>query len=110
MKELINPELAQKVMLGLAVAGPVIGLIAGALMGLRERQAARKTVTGALIGGLLTVVYGLWLVYGAITNALGLDSVLNLALQLVLFAVFGVFLGLIIYRVSIVLKRPEAEK
>lgn len=106
MRELIDPELTGKVLLLLAVAGPLVGLILGAMLGARDPHATPKMVAGVLLGGLTTVAYGMWCVYGVITNWLGLDSVTNLALQLVMFAALGAMLGVAAYRMSALLKKP----
>ena len=105
MKELIDPNSAERVLLFLAVAGPLVGLILGAVFGAHEKCAARRIIAGALLGGIGSLIYAMWRVYGVITNALGLDSVANLGLQLVLFAALGAVLGVVVLRVSLFLKR-----
>ena len=105
MKQLIDPNSAERVLLLLAVAGPLVGVILGALLGAHEPRARRKVVAGALLGGILSLTYGMWGVYGIITNVLGLDSVANLGLQLVLFAALGAIVGVVILKVSLLLKR-----
>jgi Co/Zn/Cd efflux system component len=105
MKELINPDVVQRVMLLLAVAGPLVGVIVGLFLGAHERHALPKMIGGLLLGALCSVAYGMWRVYGLITNAHGLDSVVSLALQLVVFAVLGVILGAAGFRISNMLKR-----
>ncbi|MGQ9456369.1 MAG: hypothetical protein ACUVRS_00435 [Armatimonadota bacterium] len=47
----------------------------------------------------------MWRLFNAITNALGLQSVANLAVELVLFAIIGGLTGIAAARVFIVLKR-----
>jgi|GEM_PF-1062900 hypothetical protein len=108
MKELIPPQSAEKWLLFIAVAGPLAGLILGTLIGAHERCAARKMVAGALIGGIGSLVYGLWILYNMITDALGLDSVANLCLQLGMFAVLGAAVGVGAYRISAVLRKLGA--
>ena len=105
MKQLVDPNAVERVVLFLAVAGPLVGLILGAVLGAHERCSARRIIAGVLLGGIGSVVYGMWRVYGVITNALGLDSVANLGLQLVLFAALGAILGAVVLRVSLLLKR-----
>jgi hypothetical protein len=105
MKQLIDPEVVEKVVLFFSVGGPLIGLIIGVILGAHERNAVRRIVQGILTGMLGTLVYIMWRVYGAITNSLGLDSVVNLGLQLLLFAALGVMLAFAIFRVSLLLKR-----
>jgi hypothetical protein len=105
MKELIDPASAERVLLFIAVAGPLVGLIFGALFGAHEKCAARRVIAGVLLGGIGPLVYWMWRLYGAIANALGLDSVANLCLQLVLFAVLGGILGIGILKTSEQLKK-----
>ncbi len=105
MKELVARESVERVLLLLGVAGPLIGLILGAMIGAHEQRAWPKVAAGALVGALLTVVYGMWRVYGVITDALGLDSVANLVLELVLFVAIGMIVGIAAFRISILLKR-----
>lgn len=83
----------------------MVGLILGAVFGAHEKCAARRIIAGALLGGIGSLIYAMWRVYGVITNALGLDSVANLGLQLVLFAALGAVLGVVVLRVSLFLKR-----
>lgn len=104
MKELIAPEFVNKIMLFLAVGGPLMGVIIGSLLGAHERVAWPRIVGGVLIGSLFTLIYGFWYLYNMVTGALGLDSLANMGLQLLMFAVFGSLLGLVIFKVSIVLR------
>lgn len=83
----------------------MVGLILGTVLGAHEKCAARRIIAGALLGGIGSLIYAMWRVYGVITNALGLDSVANLGLQLVLFAALGAVLGVVVLRVSLFLKR-----
>lgn len=97
--------MVERVMLFFAVAGPLVGLIAGLFFGAHEKCALPKMIGGLLIGALGTVAYGMWRVYGLITGKLGLDSVWNLYVQLVIFAAAGVLLGAVSFRISNMLKR-----
>ena len=108
MSELIAPELVEKALLFLAVAGPLVGAIIGALIGAHTKNAAPSIISGILIGATGSLVYGIWRVYGAITNMLGLDSLTNLGVQLLMFAVLGAVLGVAIFKISIVLRRSRA--
>lgn len=105
MKELIDPRSVERVFLFLAVAGPLVGLILGAFLGAHERFATRRVIAGTLLGSIGSIIYGMWWLYGVITNAFGLDSVANLGLQLVLFAALGAVLGAVALKVSMLLKR-----
>lgn len=105
MRELIDPRAVERMLAFLAVGGPLAGLMFGALLGAHEAHSGRRVVAGTLIGALGTVVWGMWHVYGAITDKLGLDSLANLGLQLVLFAATGAAVGVCIARISLLLKR-----
>lgn len=104
MKELIAPETVNKILLFLALGGPLMGLIIGTLLGAHERLAWPKIVGGVLVGSLFTLIYGFWHLYNAITGALGLDSLANMGLQLLMFVIFGSLLGLVIFKLTIVLR------
>ncbi len=105
MKELVDPNTVERALRLLAVGGPLLGLILGALVGARRKNALSGMVAGALLGGVLALIYAMWRLYGLITDRFGLDSVANLGLQLVLFAVLGGMLGVVVLKVSMLLKR-----
>lgn len=74
-------------MLGIAIAAPLIGLVWGWF--------AKRLASGFIIGLLIGVGnYVLWTVYNAITDRLGLDTVKNLLVNLALFIVLGIIIGL----------------
>jgi hypothetical protein len=78
---------ANALMLAVLVIAPVIGLAWGFFV--------KKLVPGLVIG--LAVGAGnfaLWMVYNAITNSLGLDTVKNLLVNLGLFIGLGIVIGL----------------
>jgi lipopolysaccharide export LptBFGC system permease protein LptF len=85
-KELISLHQAQMLMLVVLVLAPLIGLAWGA---------AKKRLVPGLVIGLLVGAgnYGLWTVYNAITEHLGLDTVKNLLVNLGLFVVVGLLVG-----------------
>ena len=86
MKELIDPHQAHLLMLGVLLAAPLIGLVWGW---------TTKRLPFGLIVGLLAGVgnYALWTLYNAVTQKLGLDTVANLLVNLGLFVVFGIAIG-----------------
>ena len=104
MKELIAARAVEKALLFLAVAGPLVGIIIGTVAGAHERRAWPRILAGGLIGALGAMVYGMWRVYGLVTDALGLDSVANLVLELVTFAVVGALLGVAVLSISNLLR------
>ncbi len=86
MKELIDPRQAHLLMLGVLLLAPLLGLAWGAW--------AKRLVSGLVIGLLVGVGnYALWTVYNAITDRLGLDTVKNLLVNLVLFVIVGCVIG-----------------
>lgn len=93
MKELITIEQMNHLMLALIVVAPLVGVILGAI--------AKRVKTYSLVGLAIGVGnYVLWTVYSAITNRLGLDTVLNLSVNLTLFIVVGVVIGVVAGRVG----------
>ncbi|MCE5198139.1 MAG: hypothetical protein ABFD54_01890 [Armatimonadota bacterium] len=110
MKHLIEAELVNRTLAFLAVGGPLVGLIIGMMLGAHERKTWVRVAGGVLIGLLATVAYGMWLIYGWITDRLGLDSVSNLCIQLVLFAILGIMLGIAGFKITNVLRRLGACK
>lgn len=101
MSELIRPEQVDRILLFAAIAGPLVGLIVGIMVGAHRRCSLPTIVSGALLGGLCSIAYGLWRLYNSIVGVVGLDSVANAAVQVALFAVFGCILGVAAYRLSV---------
>jgi len=93
MKELITIEQMNRLMLVVLIVAPVIGLILGAIA---------KRVKAYFLAGLAIGIgnFVLWTVYSAITNRLGLDTVVNLAVNLGLFIVVGVIVGVVLGRMG----------
>ncbi len=87
MKELIDSYQAHLLMLGVLILAPLIGLVWG--------YTAKRSPLG-LAAGLLVGVgnYALWTLYNAITDHLGLDTVKNLLVNLGVFVVTGIAVGL----------------
>jgi hypothetical protein len=100
MKELITIEQANRIMLLILIAAPAIGLIWGAV----AKRAVAYLLYGLLIGG---GNYAMWTIYSAITNKLGLDTVKNLLVNLGLFIVVGIIIGVTIGRFTSVKTTEE---
>lgn len=77
----------------LAVAVPLAGLLIGALIGARKRQAGRGALLGLGIGLIGPLNWLLWHLYNALTDRNGLDTVRNLVINLALFLIVGAGLG-----------------
>lgn len=74
-----------------------VGLAAGVvLLGVSRKSASAKRA--GLIVICLVLVFPMWLVYNAIEDRLGLDSVAGLLTNLVLFVVLGLGVGLTLRR------------
>ena len=98
MKELITLEQANRIMWIVLVAAPIVGAIWGA---------ASKRLKQGVVAGLIVGVanYIMWNVYNGITDKLGLDTVKNLFVNLALFIVIGIIVGVLWGRMV----KPQAE-
>jgi DMSO/TMAO reductase YedYZ heme-binding membrane subunit len=102
MKELITLQQANTLMLIVLVAAP----FAGALWGYFAKQLKSGALWGLAIGvGNLA----LWRIYNGITDRLGLDTVKNLLVNLGLFILIGLVIGVAIGRLSKPSKEAEAK-
>lgn len=106
LRELLDPAKVERVLVALAIAGPLVGGVVGAVCYGRADRPWRAIVSGLLMGGLLTLVYGLWRLFNALSETWGLATVKNLALQLVLFALIGVAVGWAIARLNVPRQSP----
>jgi hypothetical protein len=95
MQEIVSVEQVHRLFLIVAVVLPVVGMAGGALLGLRRGNVRRGVLQGLLLGILGPVNFALWLVYNAITDRLGLDTVKNLLVNLALFVVLGIVTGIV---------------
>ena len=87
MKELIDLHQSYLLMLGVLVLAPLAGLAWGFV----NKRVLFGLAAGVFVGG---GNYGLWTVYNAITQKLGLDTVANLLVNLALFVVIGIAIGI----------------
>ena len=88
MNEIISLNTIETLFIALAVALPVVGLLVGVW---------RKRVLVGLGWGMAgSINYLLWKMYNALTNHFGLDTMLNLYLNLAIFAVLGLTAGFVI--------------
>lgn len=109
MKELINPVAAEKILVILAIAGPPAGLIIGVLWGLYKRRVVPAAAFGLIAGLLWPLVYLMWRLYNTITNVIGLDKVSNLFVQLAMFAILGMLLGIAAHKLKSLVERLGAD-
>jgi len=108
MNEFICRRTVELGFLILGIAGPVLGIIVGAILGIQSRRAISGAAKGFLVGGTGTLVYGLWHAYNAITDAVGFDSAFNLVLQLLMFALLGVVIGPVAVRILARIEKPRS--
>ena len=84
----------------LAVLMPIVGAIYYFLQSKRSSDRTATIRVGIIVGLLGPMNYLLWNVYNSITDKLGLDSVKNLVVNVVIFVLLGVVGGLIIGRLT----------
>jgi hypothetical protein len=99
MQEIVTTEQAERVLRLLAIVLPVVGLIAGVVVGAIRKRVTDGALTGLLIGLIGPAAWGLWRVFNAIEGRFGLDSVKGLLINLALFAVIGLAIGVAVGRV-----------
>jgi hypothetical protein len=73
---------------------PLAGVILGAAAGLYKKHLFRLTFRGFLWGLSGTAIYLMWLVYNAITNHYGIDSVKGLLVNIAVFVCVGLTGGI----------------
>ena len=89
LKLLLDEELVHGVLWTLSVGGPIFGLLAGVVAGISCGRLGRMAVRGLALGLLGTLLGAMWLIYTALTNHFGLDSVKNLLINGVIFVCTG---------------------
>ena len=90
MTELITDAQANALLLAVLIIGLVAGPVAAVVA---RRRGGDALQAGLLAGGPPVLLFVLWCVYSAITERLGLDSVVNLLVNLALFVVVGGLCG-----------------
>ena len=95
--EMITRAQADNLMLGLLALGFLIMAVAATVAKNRDGAPGRAAL---LYGGPPVLLGLLWHLYNFITDKLGLDSVANLAVNVLLFVGIGVAVGLTLRRVS----------
>jgi hypothetical protein len=100
LRELITVEQFTRLLVMLAIAGPLAGLAIGAVLSGKGGGASQGAKRGLAFGLIAPAVLALWFVYNAITAKLGLDRIVNVLANLVLFMVIGLVVGLVLGRRS----------
>ena len=93
LREIVDIAAVERLFLLLAVLGPVMGFVVGAIVGKRRQRLRPCALAGLLLGLLGTLNWLLWHAYNALTDANGMDSVKGLAINLALFVAVGALLG-----------------
>jgi hypothetical protein len=103
--EIVDLGQFARVVQALAVAVPVVAILIGLIVGAARKQLAAGLTKGVAVGLLGPIIYGLWLLYSynirydPRTGYVGLHHVSVLLLNVAVFAVVGVLLGLAYSRV-----------
>jgi hypothetical protein len=95
MHELVDAGQVGRLFTALALLLPPLCVAAGYWLGRRRSMARQWALYGLLIGLLGPLNWALWRVYNTITDAIGLDTVRNLAVNVALFIVVGALTGVV---------------
>jgi hypothetical protein len=113
MQELVTVEQAHRVIVVLAWALPLAGLLLGAVVGAVRGGPGRGAWQGLAVGLLGPIIYAMWLLYSHMvrydpeTGRAGLHSVATLVFNALIFAVVGAMLGAFYRRVVF---RPSEQR
>lgn len=93
MREIVTMEQVNRLFLLLAVVIPLLGAALGAWQGGKQGRQKQGMMRGFVVGLLGPLNLLLWKVYNLLTDRMGLDTVKNLVVNLVLFVVIGLAAG-----------------
>ena len=99
MREIVDVGAVGRLFAVLAVMLPVVGALVGAVWGRRRGDVRRGTLMGFAVGCIGIVNELMWLLYNALTERNGLDSVRNVVVNLILFVAVGLGIGALAGRV-----------
>ena len=94
MEELVTTEQAEQVIVMLAMALPVGGLVVGVISGAVRKRLGRGALLGLACGLTGPAIWLLWRMYNGIVAVYGLDSVRGLLVNLALFVAIGLVIGI----------------
>jgi chromate transport protein ChrA len=103
--EIVDLQQFARAVRALAVTVPVLAILIGLIVGAARKRLMAGLVKGVAIGALGPIIYGLWLLYNHFirtdpqTGTVGLHRVSVLLMNVAVFAVVGVLLGLAYRRV-----------
>ncbi len=86
MTEFITEAQANALFWAVLLAGLIAGPLAAVIA---RRRGEDALLAGLLVGGPPVLLFVMWRVYNAITERLGLDTVVNLLVNLALFVIVG---------------------
>ena len=98
LREIVTVEQMSRLCVVLAIALPLLGVIVGAMSGGRSGNVRRGALTGLAVGLLGPLIWLMWQIFNAITDRNGLDTVQNVFVNLAVFVVGGVVIGVIVER------------
>lgn len=93
MHEIVDAVVFGRLLLLAAIVTPVAGALIGATIGWRSKTSRSGAIRGFSIGLSGPLVLGLWHLFNAITDRLGLDTVRNFFVNIGLFSLIGILLG-----------------
>jgi hypothetical protein len=106
LQEIVTVAQAERIINLLALALPVAGLLLGVVIGSLRKRPIVGLLVGLLSGLVGPVIWLLWRMYNGIIGVFGLDSVKGLLINLALFIVIGVVIGLALGAVRRRIVRP----
>ena len=99
LREIVTVEQMNRLFVFLASVLPFLGLLLGTLLGRRSGNMRRGMLLGLAIGAAGPLNWLMWQVFNALTERNGLDTVRNVFVNLAVFVVVGLFIGVVIGRV-----------
>ena len=105
LHEIVSVEETGRLFLLLAFGLPLLGMLAGVGWGAYHKQTRRYGVMGLLAGMIGPLNWVMWNVFNILTNRNGLDTVRNVFVNLAVFVIIGLCIGL---GLGSVLRRAES--
>jgi hypothetical protein len=108
-KEFVSAATIRTALLVIGIGGPILGAAAGLAMGIARHRILPALLRGLGIGLLGLLCLGLWFLYNGVLGRMGFDSVAGLLLNLGLFAVVGVIVGVVVALLAGRERAPRAD-